>query len=413
VYAESYIEWAAAGGLCIDTATGGLVAPPCAAEAGRPPASAALQSSALYNLVVDALSIRNWNPAVRTGHQQFFGSFDRFVLAARNNTAAMLAETAARAAAGHVSYLELMLTLDGDASGRLARQVGWNTDLETLRQQLLQAGLRDSATVAVRDLDDLEAQQRERLACATAARSAGCDVEVRYLYQVLRAREPAQVFGQILMGFELASRDPRIVGLNLVQPEDHYVAVRDYSLHMRMIQLLRAHYPGVQVALHAGELTAGLVPPERLRYHIAEAVRVAGASRIGHGVSIAHEDGAHDLLLEMAARGVLVEIALGSNDAILGVRGRDHPLRLYLDYGVPLALATDDEAVLRSDISLEFQRAVQEHALRYPELKAMARNSLTHAFADDGTKARLLLALDRDLAAFEQKYAQRLQWTGH
>jgi adenosine deaminase len=49
VYAESYIEWAAETGLCVDIATGGLVRGPCDAGAGRPPAAAALQSSSLYN----------------------------------------------------------------------------------------------------------------------------------------------------------------------------------------------------------------------------------------------------------------------------------------------------------------------------------------------------------------------------
>jgi adenosine deaminase len=410
VYAESYIQWAAADGLCVSTATGTLGPPPCDAAAGRPPATAALQSSTLYNHVIDAMSMRNWNPAVRTGHQQFFGSFERFV-AATGNTAAMVAEAATRAAASRVSYLELMVTLDRDASGRMVRGVEWDPDLIALRDRLLRAGLRDSAIIALRGLDATELHQRELMACAAPEPGPGCAVEVRYLYQVQRARAPELVFAQILMGFEMAALDPRVVGLNLVQPEDHYIAVRDYSLHMRMIATLRAHYPGVQVSLHAGELVAGLVPPERLRYHIGQAVRVAGASRIGHGVAIAHEDGAEELLREMAERRVLVEIALGSNDAILGVRGREHPLRLYMDYGVPVALATDDEGVLRSDMNLEYHRAVREHALRYAELKAMARNSLTYAFVDDVTRTRLLHALERDFAAFERKYAQRVTWT--
>ena len=49
----------------------------------------------------------------------------------------------------------------------------------------------------------------------------------------------------------------------------------------------------------------------------------------------------------MAERNVLVEIALTSNDMILGVSGDDHPLPTYLKYGVPVALATDDEGVSR------------------------------------------------------------------
>jgi adenosine deaminase len=404
VYAESYIEWAAADGLCFSLATAGLVAPPCDADNGRPPAAAALQSSTLYNTMIDAMSMRNWNPAMTTGHRQFFDSFGRFVAATRH-TALMLAEVADRAARGRVSYLELMVTLDGDASGRLAGQLGWDPDFDRMRDRLLQAGLRDTAELARHNLSGVEARQREVLACATPARRPGCDVEVRYLYQVQRARAPELVFAQILVGFELAALDPRVVGLNLVQPEDHLIAMRDYTLHMQMIAALRRHYPDVKIALHAGELAAGLVPPEQLGFHIRQAVEIAGASRIGHGVSIAHEDDAEGLLREMARRNVLVEIALGSNDAILGITGRQHPLRLYMEYGVPVALATDDEGVLRSDLSLEFARAVEEHALRYPELKQMARNSIAHAFADAATKARLAQDLEAAFAAFEAGYA--------
>jgi adenosine deaminase len=163
----------------------------------------------------------------------------------------------------------------------------------------------------------------------------------------------------------------------------------------------------VQVTLHAGELAPGLVRPEELRYHIREAVEVAGASRIGHGAAIAWEDSAHQLLQDMARRQVLVEIALGSNDVILGLRGRQHPLRLYMDYGVPVVLVTDDEAVLRSELTMEFLKGVEEHGLRYHELKQMAFNSIAFAFVDNDTKARLRQRLAHDFNAFERTWAQR------
>jgi hypothetical protein len=205
-------------------------------------------------------------------------------------------------------------------------------------------------------------------------------VTVRWLYQVSRGRAPSQVFAQILTGFELAAADPRVVGLNLVQPEDGLVSMRDYTLQMWMIQALRPFYPNVKVTLHAGELAPGLVPPEGLRFHIRQAVEVAGAERIGHGVDVLYEDDPDGLLREMARRSVMVEIALTSNDVILGVRGTDHPLAAYRRYGVPTALATDDEGVARSEMTREWVKAVVEQGLDYRALKNMARTSLEHAF---------------------------------
>src|SRR5205085_5653470 len=134
--------------------------------------------------------------------------------------------------------------------------------------------------------------------------------------QVARAGAPEQVFAQMLAGFELAGVDPRLVALNLVQPEDDPTAVRDFSLHMSMMDFLHRLYPAVHISLHADELADGLVGPEAMRSHIRESIHSGHATRIGHGVAVMHEDDAVGLLREMAAHGILVEIALTSNDLI-------------------------------------------------------------------------------------------------
>jgi adenosine deaminase len=62
------------------------------------------------------------------------------------------------------------------------------------------------------------------------------------------------------------------------------------------------------------------------------------------------------------------------------VKGAEHPLALYRRHGVPVVLATDDEGVLRTDLTREYQRAVQEHGLGYADLKAVSRASLEYSF---------------------------------
>ena len=98
---------------------------------------------------------------------------------------------------------------------------------------------------------------------------------------------------------------------------------------------------------------------------------------------------------------MLVEVALTSNDLILGIKGTRHPLRMFLKYGVPVALVTDDAGVARSSLTLEFRRAVEEHGLDYAALKRMVRNSLEYSFADAATKARLHAGLDAAYRSFE------------
>jgi adenosine deaminase len=154
----------------------------------------------------------------------------------------------------------------------------------------------------------------------------------------------------------------------------------DYALQMRMIAFLHPLYPRVHISLHAGEIAPGLVPYEGLCCHIRLAIEQAAAERIGHGVDIMYEDRPHELLKEMAAKHVMVEISLSSNDLILGVSGKEHPFPLYRQFGVPVSLNTDDEGVSRIDLTHEYVRAVQTYDLHYMDLKQMARTGLEHTF---------------------------------
>ena len=73
-----------------------------------------------------------------------------------------------------------------------------------------------------------------------------------------------------------------------------------------------------------------------------------------------------------------------------------------MQFGVPIVLGTDDEGVLRSDMSHEFMRAALEQGLDYPALKVLARNSLDFSFLPDTEKTALKSQLEKDFAAFEQ-----------
>ena len=162
-------------------------------------------------------------------------------------------------------------------------------------------------------------------------------------------------------------------------PEDSYLPMRDFSLHMQMLDFLSKLYPRVPITLHAGELTSRLVQPEGL-FQIRASIEQGHARRIGHGVDVLYEPRPLELLGEMARQRILVEICLASNDEILGVRGPQHPFPEYLRANVPMALATDDEGVSRSNLTEEFLRAVESYGLTYRQLKKIVRNSLHYSF---------------------------------
>jgi adenosine deaminase len=104
------------------------------------------------------------------------------------------------------------------------------------------------------------------------------------------------------------------------------------------------------------------------------------AERIGHGVDVMQEARPYDLLKEMAAKHVMAEINLTSNDVILNVKGADHPLPMYRLYHVPVALSTDDEGVSRINMTHEYVRAAMTYPLTYSDFKQMVRTGLEHSF---------------------------------
>jgi adenosine deaminase len=383
IYAEDLIDFAASDNYCVDRTTSYLISPPCDScekYTSKPALRCAYGDHVLYGQIVDAWSMRNWHAGDESGHDHFFATFDKFGLASHGHTGDAVATVIDRAARENVPYIEFMHTADGIAAIDLGRKLGWDSDLGKMRENLLAGGLKEIAAATSETLAEDEAHARARLKCDTPDAQPGCKVTVRYLYQVLRGFPHESVFAEILLGFELASSDPHFVGLNLVMPEDWYVPTHDFREHMAMIDYLHGLYPKVHISLHAGEIAMGVVKPEDLSYHIRESVERGHAERIGHGVDVMLEKDAVGLLKEMAARNVLVEINLTSNDQILGVVGDDHPLHAYMKYGVPTAICSDDEGVARSDMTHEYLRAVEEQHLSYADLKRMARQSLEHSF---------------------------------
>lgn len=391
VYAEAYVKWGAAANYSLDPATNALI-PPGSHAPGMIRLRDVLEDATAYSKLIDHLSTRNLAYDGQSGHDQFFQTFGEFGSVSWNHGADMIARLASRAADEHIQYLELMVTVHSESMDAALK-----ADTSGLREALGAAGsstppAQPDFAKALGRLDQLGLSQwieEGRASLETMSRSArskleqgdrGRDVHIRYLQQSNRVLEPEQVFAQLAFAFALAEADPRVVGINLVAPEDNRVALRDYTLHMQMVRFLGTRHPGVGVALHAGELTLGLVPPSDLRFHIRQAVEIAGARRIGHGVDVFYEDRAFELLEHMRDDRIAVEICLTSNDVILGVEGRNHPFLHYRAAGVPAVLASDDAGVSRIDLSNEYLRAVRDYGLGYEDLKELSRNSLEYSF---------------------------------
>ncbi len=374
VYAEDFLRWSMEQGLCVSTEPLGLSQPPCGP--GTQPAEQALGDAVLYGRMVDFMSNRDFDcTRAMWGHDNFFATFDRFGPASDGNTGKMLAQAMQEAGQGNVLYLELMKSFFPPELKGAARKAGWDGDPDATFERLRHTGVFETIPAVRAQIRAVE-QEAARLVAGTS----GQGVTVRWLEQCIRVLQPEAVFAQFAYAFALCRDEPHVVGFNLVAPEDNPASMRNYALHMRMIQGLRKHFPETSVTLHAGELRLGLVEPEGLRFHIRQAVEVAGAKRIGHGVDLPFEEDMPGLLAGMREKGVSVEICLSSNDQILGVKGDRHPLQTYASAGIPITLNTDDAGVARIDLTHEYQRAVQEHGFDYAAIVRASRNGLEQSF---------------------------------
>lgn len=418
IYAETYLDWVDAQGFCIYIVS--------------------TESKKLYSIeknpkdikgldkvnCVSAASVRShnewytgilktWSDKDYSNHyhiqpppdQQFFNTFGYFGEVSSYKFNQGLQHLKQRAKEENVSYIETMLTSSptlelSDIAALLTKINAQSTDDE-------QAILIEQALVLLRANNDLNKEINNYLNIINNA-AVGLDDDqftLRFQTYVSRNNQPAKVLSGLYSAFVAVSKNPHLVAVNIVGPENGYVAMRDYALHMQMFKVLKKQFPNVKLTLHAGELALGMVPPEGLKSHIHDAIKVAGAQRIGHGIDIAHEHEPIHLLDLMNKNDIAVEINLTSNAFILGIKPNEHPIQLYQKFKVPYVISTDDSGVSRNNLSYEYLLYTSNYQPSYQSLKDTVYRSIQYSFLNEVEKQREIQKLNQRFLTFEQKIA--------
>lgn len=336
----------------------------------------------------------------------FFNTFKYFAAEQRDVLPDGLLELKARAETENVQYLEVMLKTvpfsfagEGDyqaplmATGLSGGPDAVNALLEAIYTKMQANHLADAAAGFDTALDAMH----------SALHMDDSLFAMRYQLYAARTAPPDTFFTMLVAAFEAASRDKAglIVGINIVAPENNEVALRDYRLHMLMFNYCHKKYPQVHYAMHAGELVPGMVKPEDLTWHINDAIHIAGAQRIGHGVDIPYEHNCTALLKEMKQNNIPVEINLSSNEFILGVKDDRHPIMLYKKAGVPIIISSDDPGVLRSSLTQQYVALAKRYPVSYGDIKKFVFNSIQYSFLDSTAKQKELAGLKQRFQLFE------------
>ena len=137
---------------------------------------------------------------------------------------------------------------------------------------------------------------------------------------------------------------------------------------------------GLHITIHAGEAGGSA--------SVWQAIEQLHAERIGHGVASAKDD---KLMAYMAKNNIAIESCLTSNYQTGTVSDlSQHPIKIFLQHGVPVFLNTDDPAVEGIEIKDEFCVAQQYLGFNETEFFQLQQNALNACFLSDAEKKALL-----------------------
>ncbi len=402
IYAETFLDWVEAAGFWIDKNTLEILR----VKTDDCVSVKQLRSKTkLYRKLLTLWSdkdYQNHDHLQLSSDAKFFSTFNYFISISGFSCHEGLMILKERAIRENVSYIETMF-----------KSVGYHYSDQSFDENLRKAAeyktvssLLDKLSAAI---DKDNTFQEKINSYVTLARKAheGIDDDrfmMRFQTYTIRGHSPCIVFSALYAGFKAAEASEFTVGVNILGPENGVVALADYTLHMRMFHYLKNKFPKVHRALHAGELTLGMVRPRDLNFHITQAVNIAGAQRIGHGVDLPYEKDAIHLLKQIKEESV-IEINLTSNEFILGVKGRKHPYLIYSAYDVPMVICTDDSGVSRDNLTHEYVLLVSRYKPGYKTLKKYVYNSIRYSFLSESEKESLTHSLDVRFKKFEAEMA--------
>lgn len=220
----------------------------------------------------------------------------------------------------------------------------------------------------------------QRALAEAASEAAAAGVVLRFQADAVRQWGPDAAW-RALEAAGAAGRDLGVVGFG-VGGDETAAPASAYAPH-----LAAARAEGLGTTLHAGETGDAAAVRDAL---------AAGAVRIGHATAAGRDP---DTLAVLAAAGAFVELCPGSNERTGAIKAfREHPLRAFLDAGIPCCLNTDDPALFGLTLRGEYERAEAELGLTAAEARRMQRRALAAAFVEDDVREEIGARLAPDAA---------------
>ena len=237
--------------------------------------------------------------------------------------------------------------------------------------------------------NDFDRAEVTRLVIESADAAANeTGVEIRYLITFNRSKQKQEEMldlYRLIRSLELDS----IVGLDLAGDELNFPPelFRDFFATVNADGVFRS-------TIHAGEVT----PSDQ----IWDAIRTLGASRIGHGVSAAHDD---ELQKFLADHQIVLEQCLTSNYQTGAWRDeKTHPIGTLHRKGVPVTINSDDPFIQGTDLTDDYVKIVRYFGFTVSDLANANMRALNASFLDDDSRSALIERYQDALTAFRTRY---------
>jgi adenosine deaminase len=215
-----------------------------------------------------------------------------------------------------------------------------------------------------------------------AARDAG--IIIRYLITFNRSKQDQNEMIELydtIKSLEI----PEIVGMDLAGDEINYPPEQftKFFEHVNKDGIYKS-------TIHAGEVS----PPDQ----IWKAIRLLGASRIGHGTSSIEDP---ELQAYLADHNIVLEQCITSNyQTGSWVDEKNHPLGRLYKAGVPVSINSDDPFIQDSDLTDDYVKAAEYFDLSLDDIIKLNRITLDGAFLPETEKKAIIAEYESRVLAF-------------
>ncbi len=211
-------------------------------------------------------------------------------------------------------------------------------------------------------------------------------VVVRYILEINRNQSLDNFFIDALAAYQIAQSDPsRIVGINLVGPEDDFFSINDYDFQIGILEFLSKKFKindrFINLTLHAGELDPKSTACYRVKDRITKVVTQLydkGLKRIGHGFSVNNDS--TEIFTLLRDKNITIEACPATSEAILNSLPPyflDQTSKCLMP-GV--TINTDDQGITLKSLSAQYVTVWKTKCLEYRHFVRMNRLGLEAAF---------------------------------